>query len=186
MKRTAYSFGFLVVLLALALAGCGGGGSTESTTAEAGEASTEASPEGGQAVLTGASVSDLGTVLVNSEGLTVYTFGKDQGTTSSCYGECEKAWPPVVSMGEPSAGEGASESQLGTTKRKDGSLQVTYAGHPLYTFFEDESPGDAKGNGSEAFGGVWWALDEAGNPVEGSAGGGGETESGGAGGYSGY
>lgn len=187
MTRPTYVFGALAVLLALVVAGCGGGGSSESNTASS-AGSTEASPEAGQAVLTSASVSGIGTVLVNSEGLTVYEFLKDQGTTSSCYGECEAAWPPVISKGQPTAGEGASASQLGTTKRKDGSLQVTYAGHPLYTFSEDKAPGEASGNGLEFFGGQWWALDESGSAVEGTASGGGEAESEGgeAGGYSGY
>ena len=90
-----------------------------------------------------------GTVLVDSEGFTVYEFAKDKGTTSSCYGECEEGWPPVTTKGAPTAGEGAMSSQLGTTKRKDGTLQVTYAGHPLYTFVEDKSPGEANGNGSK-------------------------------------
>jgi predicted lipoprotein with Yx(FWY)xxD motif len=188
MTRKAYAFGLLVALLALAVAGCGGGGSSESTTATNSESSKEASPETGQAVLTSASVSGLGTVLVNSEGLTVYQFLKDKGSTPSCYGACEEAWPPVISKGKPTAGEGASASLLGTTERKDGSLQVTYSGHPLYTFIEDKAPGEANGNGSEAFGGLWWALDQEGLPVMSSAGGEGEAESeeGGAGGYSGY
>lgn len=194
MTKKAFAFGLLLALLALVVAGCGGGGSSESntseSTAESGANTTEASPEKGQAVLTSGSVSGLGTVLVNSEGFTVYEFGKDQGTTSSCYGECEKAWPPVISTGEPSAGEGASASQLGTTERKDGTMQVTYAGHPLYTFFEDEAPGEANGNGVNFFGGVWQALDQSGSAVEGSAGGEAETETesegGGASGYSGY
>jgi predicted lipoprotein with Yx(FWY)xxD motif len=188
MNRTTYALGLLVALLALLVAGCGGGGGSDSSaTTGGGAGSTEASPETGQAVLTSASISGLGTVLVNSEGLTVYEFGKDQGTTSSCYGECEKARPPVISKGQPTAGEGASASELGTTERKDGTLQVTYAGHPLYTFVEDQAPGEANGNGSEAFGGQWWALDESGAMVEGTAGGEeAESEGGGAGGYSGY
>jgi predicted lipoprotein with Yx(FWY)xxD motif len=188
MSRTVYAFGLLVALLALVVAGCGGGSdSTESSTTSGGAGSTEASPEAGQAVLTSASVSGLGSVLVNSDGMTVYEFAKDQGTTSSCYGPCEEAWPPVTTTGEPSAGEGASASQLGTTKRKDGTLQVTYAGHPLYTFIEDKAPGEANGNGSEAFGGKWWALDESGAMVEGGGDEGEEeTEGGGPGGYSGY
>jgi hypothetical protein len=62
-------------------------------------------------------------------------------------------------------------SQLGTTKRKDGTMQVTYAGHPLYTFVEDQSPGEANGNELDEFGGTWSVLDEAGSPVEGSGGG---------------
>lgn len=192
MTRTAYAFGLLVALLALVVAGCGGGGdsSSESSATSGGAGTTESSPETGGAVLTSASVSGLGSVLVDPEGLTVYEFAKDQGTTSSCYGACEEAWPPVITTGEPTAGEGASASELGTTERKDGTLQVTYAGHPLYTFVEDKAPGEANGNGSEAFGGMWWALDESGAMVEGSAGGEGESEAesegGGVGGYSGY
>jgi len=187
MTRTVYGFGALLALLALAVVGCGGGGSSESSTANSSAETTQASPETGQAVLTSSSVSGLGTVLVNSEGLTVYEFAKDQGSTSSCYGECAADWPPVISKGQPTTGEGASASQLGTTKRKDGTLQVTYAGHPLYTFFEDKAPGEANGNGLNFFGGLWWALDESGSAVEGSAAGGAESESeSGGGGYPGY
>ena len=120
-------------------------------------------------VLTGAEVSGLGTVLVDSEGFTVYEFAKDQGTASSCYGACEEGWPPLTTEGKPTAGEGAMSSQLGTTKRKDGTVQVTYAGHPLYTFVEDKSPGEANGSESEAFGGKWSALDESGAAVAGTA-----------------
>ena len=137
--------------------------------------------------LTAAEVSGLGTVLVDSGGFTVYEFSKDSGTTSMCYGECEAAWMPVTTKNAPTAGEGAMSSKLGTTKRKDGTMQVTYAGHPLYTFVEDEGPGEANGNGLVEFGGSWSALDEAGSTAEATAGG--ETEpaaeesSGGAGGY---
>jgi predicted lipoprotein with Yx(FWY)xxD motif len=109
-------------------------------------------------------------VLVDSEGLTVYSFANDRGTTSSCYGACAEAWPPLIATGTPNAGEGATSSDLGTTKRKDGKLQVTYAGHPLYTFVEDHGPGEANGNGSTAFGGEWNALDESGSTVAASSG----------------
>jgi predicted lipoprotein with Yx(FWY)xxD motif len=109
-------------------------------------------------------------VLVDAEGFTVYSFAKDSGTTSSCYGPCAEAWPPVIASGKPEAGEGAMAAELGTTKRKDGTMQVTYAGHPLYTFVEDSSPGEANGNGSTAFGGEWNALDEGGAAVVASSG----------------
>jgi len=99
-----------------------------------------------------------GMVLVDSNGMTLYDFHKDKGTTSSCYGACEQAWPPVATEGEPTAGNGASASKLGTTKRKDGTMQVTYAGHPLYTFVEDKKPGEANGNDTSAFGAQWYAL----------------------------
>jgi predicted lipoprotein with Yx(FWY)xxD motif len=118
--------------------------------------------------------------------MTVYLFTPDEGTTSNCYGGCEAAWPPVVAEGKPTAGEGATSSALGTTKRKDGTMQITYNGHPLYTYGDDKSPGEA--NGQES-GGTWFVLDESGEAVKGGAPSGGTTESsttessGGAGGY---
>jgi predicted lipoprotein with Yx(FWY)xxD motif len=188
--RTTYAFALLGVLGALALAGCGGGGG--SSTYESGTGGSEkaasSSSEAGGTTLTGAEVSGLGTVLVDSEGFTVYQFAKDKGTTSSCYGACEENWPPVITKGAPTAGEGAMSSQLGTTKRKDGTMQVTYAGHPVYTFVEDKSPGEANGNGVEFFGGRWSVLDEAGSAPTGGASGeseaaGESTESSSSGGY---
>ena len=170
MTRNTYAFALICVLGALALAGCGGGsGSSYESGSGGNEKPASSSSEEGQTTLTGAEVSGLGTVLVDSEGFTVYEFAKDNGTTSSCYGGCEKGWPSVTVNGAPTAGEGAMSSKLGTTKRKDGTMQMTYAGHPLYTFVEDTSPGEANGNGSEAFGGKWSALDEAGSAVEGTA-----------------
>jgi predicted lipoprotein with Yx(FWY)xxD motif len=109
-------------------------------------------------VLTVATAPKVGAILVDAKGFTVYDFHKDKGTTSSCYGACESAWPPVTSEGAPQVGEGATSSKLGTAKRKDGSTQVTYAGHPLYTFVEDKKPGEANGNDSSAFGAQWYAL----------------------------
>lgn len=161
----------LFSLAAMALvAGCGGGGSSSTSTAS----ETSASGGGGMTV-NAAEVSGLGAVLVDSKGFTVYQFGKDQGSTSSCYGACAENWPPVIAKGQPS-GEGAIASQLGTTKRKDGSVQVTYAGHPLYTYAGDKEPGEANGNGLNFFGGEWWAMDESGEIVSGSNGGEAESE----------
>lgn len=105
-------------------------------------------------------------MLVDAEGTTLYEFTEDEGMTSVCYGECEAAWPPVVASGKPTAGEGAMSADLGTTKRKDGTEQVTYKGHPLYTFAGDKAPGEANGNEVE---GTWFALDEAGTAVKGGA-----------------
>jgi predicted lipoprotein with Yx(FWY)xxD motif len=169
VNRTTYAFALLAIAAALAIAGCGsssdsstsgssggaygGGGSSEKTTSGS-EAGSTATP----VVLTVASAPKVGPVLVDPEGFTVYDFHKDKGTTSSCYGACEQAWPPVTTEGAPQAGEGAMSSKLGTTKRKDGTVQVTYAGHPLYTFVEDKKPGEANGNDSSAFGAQWYAL----------------------------
>ena len=93
----------------------------------------------------------LGKVLVDSKGFTLYDFHKDKGTTSACYGACAKVWPPLPDAAErrrPSGG--AQASKLGTTKRKDGTTQVTYAGHPLYTYVGDKKPGEANGNDLES------------------------------------
>src|SRR5262249_42851322 len=160
----------LAALVAIVIAGCGGGGGSTTSEGESGGGAqpASASPEEGGMTLTGAEVSGLGSVLVDSEGFTVYQFAKDEGTTSSCYGACEEFWPPVTTKKAPTAGEGAMSSKLGTTKRKDGTLQVTYAGHPLYTFSEDSSPGEAGGNGLTEFGGTWSVLDESGSAVEAS------------------
>ena len=98
--------------------------------------------------------------------MTVYLYTPDTGTESTCYGGCEAAWPPVVAEGKPTAGEGAMSSALGTTKRKDGTMQVTYEGHPLYTFSGDSASGEANG---QELDGTWFVLDEAGNQVEGKA-----------------
>jgi predicted lipoprotein with Yx(FWY)xxD motif len=168
MKRTTYAFALLAVTGAVVIAGCGGGSnstSSESAGPGGGEGKSVATG-GGTGTIAGAEVSGLGTVLVDSSGMTVYEFTEDSGTTSNCYGECEAAWPPVTAAGKPTAGEGATTADLGTAKRKDGTVQVTYKGHPLYTFSGDQAPGEA--NGSE-LDGTWFALDEAGTAVEGTA-----------------
>jgi len=183
-----YALALLAVLAALALvaAGCGGGdsssgessnssakenassessggsgsrygGSSESETKSTSAEST-AGAEGTAAVVSLGSVKELGMVLVDSNGMTLYDFHKDKGTTSSCYGPCAEGWPPLLTEGKATVGNGASASKLGTTERKDGTTQVTYAGHPLYTFVEDKKPGEANGNDISAFGGEWYAL----------------------------
>jgi predicted lipoprotein with Yx(FWY)xxD motif len=166
--------------VALIVAGCGGSSMSSSTSSSqesnAPAASGGASSGAAATTVSATSNPELGAVLVNSEGLTVYSFAKDSGTMSSCYGACAKAWPPVTTEGAPTSGEGAMSSQLGTTKRKDGTTQVTYAGHPLYTFVEDRNPGEANGNGISHFGGEWNALDEEGSAATASAGSEGEAE----------
>lgn len=160
----------IICLAAVALIAAGCGGSSSSSS------STSGSSEGKPTTVSATEVSELGSVLVDSKGFIVYSFGKDQGTTSSCYGACEQAWPPVIVHGAPTVGEGANSAEVGTTKRNDGTTQVTYAGHPLYTFVEDKSPGEANGIGVTAFGGEWNALDESGAAPSPS---GGETAGGG-------
>jgi predicted lipoprotein with Yx(FWY)xxD motif len=91
------------------------------------------------------------TVLTNSKGFTLYSFALDTSTKSNCNGTCATNWPPV----KGSVTEPGIKGTFGTIKRSDGSTQATFDGHPLYTFTADTSPGQAKGNGLNAFGGVW-------------------------------
>lgn len=185
MIRKTHAFALLAVA-AIAIAGCGGGGSSygsgESSSGSSNEnassesssgtgsryggssesksASSESPPgaESGAGVVSLGNAQKLGMILVDSNGMTLYDFHKDKGTTSSCYGPCAEGWPPMLTEGEPTVGNGATASKLGTTERKDGTMQVTYAGHPLYTFVEDKKPGEANGNDVSAFGGQWYAL----------------------------
>jgi predicted lipoprotein with Yx(FWY)xxD motif len=183
--RKTYSFTLLAVLgaMALTVAGCGGGDSSSESSsggayggkgggASGGSgskpASSESPPgaESGAAVVSLGNVGELGMVLVDSDGMTLYDFHKDKGTTSSCYGACAQAWPPLLTESDPQVGNGASAAKLGTTKRKDGTTQVTYAGHPLYTYVADQKPGDAKGNDIDDFGAEWYALQGNGEEPE--------------------
>lgn len=118
----------------------------------------------------------LGKVLVNARGRTLYLFAKDKGGRSACYGPCATYWPPLVSSAKPVAATGVRASLLGLTKRTGGTRQVTYAGHPLYTFSLDRRAGQTKGQGLTDFGGSWNAVAASGRAVK----------SGGGGGYGGY
>jgi predicted lipoprotein with Yx(FWY)xxD motif len=106
----------------------------------------------------------LGTVLVDAQGRTLYDFVKDKHGKSSCSGACAKFWPPLMTHGKPKAGKGVQAKLLGTTKRSNGT-QVTYDGHPLYTFALDKKAGQTKGQGSTNFGGAWWVLAPNGHQI---------------------
>ncbi len=146
-----------LVLAPLAIAACGGGGGATAATTRA--SSTAASPP--TSIATGKTA--LGTVLVDSQGRTLYLFTHDSGTTSSCNGACATAWPPLLATGTPTAASGANAALLGTTKRADGTTQVTYDGHPLYRFVKDANAGETNGQGVTAFGGSWFAVTAAGD-----------------------
>jgi predicted lipoprotein with Yx(FWY)xxD motif len=107
----------------------------------------------------------LGRILVDSKGITLYDFVTDKHGVSGCYGACAALWPPLITKGKPHAGLGLRASLLGTTKRKDGKLEVTYNGHPLYYFVTDRKPGQTTGQGVNQFGGPWWVLSPAGKEI---------------------
>jgi predicted lipoprotein with Yx(FWY)xxD motif len=161
-----------VAALALVVAGCGGspGGQQAAgygASSAPAAAADEAPPAGGSG---GASValanSKLGKILVEGEGRTLYLFEADKGTTSTCEAACATAWPPLTTADQPVAGAGVSASELGITKRRDGTTGVTYNGHPLYTFSGDSADGQTLGQGVDAFGAEWYALSAAGNAIE--------------------
>ena len=102
----------------------------------------------------------VGKVLVAANGRTLYLFTADKGK-STCYGQCAAYWPPLFAD-KPTVGAGLKASMLGTTKRRDGKLQVTYAGHPLYFFAQDKKAGQINGQGFVHFGGAWWVVSAAG------------------------
>jgi predicted lipoprotein with Yx(FWY)xxD motif len=109
----------------------------------------------------------LGKILVNGKGVTLYLFMKDKKGKSACSGACARAWRPLLTKGRPKASGGASAAKLGTTRRSDGTLQVTYNRHPLYTFVQDRGkPGSTTGEGSKAFGAEWYVLAASGNKID--------------------
>jgi len=123
----------------------------------------------------------LGSVLVDARGRTLYLFEKDKGGRSACAGACAAAWPPLTTSGKPRAGAGAKASLLGTTKRADGRLQVTYNHHPLYRVVSDTRKGQTSGQNVDAFGAEWYVLSPAGSKIDKAA-----APSSGGGGYGGY
>jgi predicted lipoprotein with Yx(FWY)xxD motif len=127
-------------------------------------AATQAAAGKGPVVST--TTTSLGRVLVDPHGHTLYLFGKDKNGKSACSGACATAWPPLIATAKPRAGAGAEASRLGTTKRADGRLQVTYNHHPVYTFIKDTKKGQTNGEGLTAFGGTWDALSASGAKIE--------------------
>lgn len=109
----------------------------------------------------------LGTILVDSRGRTIYLFERDKTKKSTCSGACATNWPPVTTSGAPKAAGGVAARKLGTTKRSDGTTQVTYNGHPLYLFVADQNkPGSTKGEGIRAFGAEWYVMGTNGKKIE--------------------
>jgi predicted lipoprotein with Yx(FWY)xxD motif len=108
-------------------------------------------------------VTSVGGVLADGRGHTLYSYAADKGRTPVCYSACASLWPPFLTSAKPLAGLGAKAKLLGTTKRKDGKLQVTYAGHPLYFYSGDSKAGQLNGQGYQS---SWWALAASGAKVK--------------------
>lgn len=178
-RRVLVRIALALPALALAVAACGtggsgGGGNAGSTGGGGGYGGGYGSGGGGSggssatagnaAMLKVASLGG-GQALVDGSGKALYLFEKDTGTSSTCYDACATAWPPLLTSGKPTAGGKVQAGELGTTKRSDGTMQVTYHGHPLYYFFKDKAAGDIKGQGVDAFGAPWYLVTPSGDAL---------------------
>ncbi|MDQ2629723.1 MAG: hypothetical protein M3Y75_01930 [Actinomycetota bacterium] len=163
----------VIALLALGLAACGGSDDSTTETTPAKE-SSEKTAGGGKEEASGigptkvfrANTDEYEEILFDEFGYTLYRFSKDKDSKSTCYGACAKQWPPLLTEGQPKAYAVIPE-KLGTTQRRDGTTQVTYFGHPLYTFTGDKKypTGRVHGHDVEAFGGKWYSLHKNGEDL---------------------
>ena len=150
----------------LLLAGCGddddtnGSGSVMTTDAAPVEKKEREAAKPGTAITV--ADSEFGEMLFDSNKQAIYIFENDPKGDSVCYDECAAAWPPVLTKGEPEAGDGVDGSLLGTITRREGSKQVTYAGQPLY-FYAHEGPGEVECHNVNLNGGFWWVVGPDGN-----------------------
>jgi len=156
-------------VVAIAIAGCGGGSNNHNsngTAAQTGANAAAAAPSSSASTTIAARTTKLGRILVDARGRSLYLFEQDKGMASTCYGACASLWPPLTVSGSPKAGAGIVASKLGTTKRKDGQAEVTYAGHPLYYYAGDQKPGDTAGEGLNDFGAPWDVLSTSGKGID--------------------
>jgi predicted lipoprotein with Yx(FWY)xxD motif len=152
----------VIPLSALAVAACGGGAAATASPPPA-PSKTTTTPT--KTATIRVANSRFGRILVDSTGYTLYLFKADSRTKSACSGTCAVAWPPLRTGPTPRVGSGASATLLATIPRSDGAQQVTYNGHPLYTFVKDHKLGDVNGQGLTAFGAAWFAVSPAGNQI---------------------
>ena len=149
-KSITFLAGATALVVAALAAGCGSsGGSNANSPAPPQNAS-------GQSATLGVANENVGKILVDSHGRTLYLFERDSGAKSSCTGACAVEWPPLRATGKPTVGSGANASVVATSARSDGKPQVTYNGHPLYLFSADQKAGETNGQGVNAFGGLWY------------------------------
>jgi predicted lipoprotein with Yx(FWY)xxD motif len=149
------------VAAALVIAGCGGGGGGAGN----GYAKAPPTKAAGATTTVALAPSKLGNILVDGRGITLYDFVADKTTASTCYGACASLWPPLTVSGMPKAGPHVRASLLGTTKRTDGTTEVTYNGHPLYYFVSDTKPGQTTGQDINQFGALWYVLTRNGTEI---------------------
>jgi predicted lipoprotein with Yx(FWY)xxD motif len=162
--------------LTLVVAACGGSDSSGSTT----PSSPDSSTQGQSGAALGVASTSLGDVLVDGQGLTVYMLTADSPKHSSCSSECLEYWPLVAAPSSGAPSVSGISATLGVTKSTGGESMLTANGWPLYTFANDQAPGDVNGQGMQTFGGTWYVLSPAGQPIKAAPS---STDSGGGGGY---
>lgn len=153
-----------LVAAAVLLAGCG---STSPTARSTPTASGSAAAAAGTQVTT--TSGSLGVFLVDDQGRTLYMFDADPEGTSGCYDACATAWPPLTTTGDPTAAGEAETAELSTATRTDGTTQVLYGGHALYTYGQDTAAGQTTGQGLTQQGGMWWVVGVDGSPIKSSS-----------------
>ncbi len=159
MRPSRWAALMLAVLAGvLGVAACGSAGAPAGTGTSAGS--------GGTVVRSGAG--SAGAYLTDGAGRTVYLWEGGSKSRSACSGGCAAAWPPVITHAAPTAQGAARMADLGTLTRADSTVQVTYAGHPLYYYSGDTAPGQTNGQGSNGFGSKWWLVTPAGTALTGS------------------
>jgi len=162
MRKKVIGAPFGLVAVAFIAAACGSSPTTpQSSGSPSAAGASAAAPAGTSSAGTALKTATIGgaTVLTNAKGFTLYSFAPDTATKSNCNGSCATYWPPV--HGPATAGPGVTGT-LTTITRPDGSMQAAYDGHPLYTYAADTAPGQAKGNGLNASGGVWHEVTASG------------------------
>jgi predicted lipoprotein with Yx(FWY)xxD motif len=168
MTRVPLLSAAAIGLTALAVVGCGGSSSYKTTNSSSQPAAKPASSAAGAPLVRTAKTS-LGTVVVDGRGRTLYLFAKDAGPKSACSGGCATDWPPFTATATPKTAGGIAASALKLVSRSDGQRQVVLDGHPLYFYVGDQSAGQTNGQGVDAFGAKWFALDAAGKRLTGAA-----------------
>lgn len=156
----------LAALAVIALVLTAGGGSKSATDPNGSAYGATPSATKAATSTVGSRHTKLGRILVDARSRSLYVFEKDTGAMSSCDGACASVWPPLTTGANAKAATGVTAAKLATTKRSDGKTQVTYDGHPLYTYAGDHKPGDVQGQGLDQFGAEWYAVAPNGHKVD--------------------
>lgn len=169
-SKLVYAGGLVAAALIASACGSSNGSASNPAASPTGAPAASPSAQSSPTQATGTTIdvgsTKLGQVLVDASGRTLYLFAADAGTQSTCNSSsCVQVWPPVLTTGTPQAGAGVNASLLGTTRRQDGTTEVTYAGHPLYYFISDKKAGDVTGQGVNGFGGPWYVVSPSGMQI---------------------